>query len=162
MNKSTPSFIPEAQVVARRPVGSRVGAAVVDLSLMIGLFIFMCSRWGTLQTENGFTAELEGLPALIYFGIALGYFIAAEVIFSATIGKLVTGLRVVREDGSRLRLRDSVIRNLFRVIDGLPIFYLVGFVVMMRGPARQRLGDRVARTMVVPAHRQIGDEAKPG
>jgi hypothetical protein len=44
-----------------------------------------------------------------------------------------------------------MLRTVGRVIDVLPVFYLVGWI-MMRGPHRppQRFGDRIARTTVVP------------
>jgi uncharacterized RDD family membrane protein YckC len=44
-----------------------------------------------------------------------------------------------------------LLRTLGRIVDVLPVFYLVGWIAM-RGPHRppQRLGDRLAGTTVVP------------
>jgi uncharacterized RDD family membrane protein YckC len=75
-------------------------------------------------------------------------YIVAEARFGATLGKLAVGLRVTLEDGSRLDWRASLIRNLLRIVDGFA-FYLVGAVLVWTSPRRQRLGDRVAATLVV-------------
>lgn len=68
-----------------------------------------------------------------------------------TIGKRLMGLKVIMVNGQALDGRAVVIRTLGRFIDVLPVFYLVGWI-MMRGPHRppQRLGDRLAGTTVVP------------
>ncbi|MBW3666803.1 MAG: RDD family protein, partial [Actinobacteria bacterium] len=59
------------------------------------------------------------------------------------------GQRVVMEDGSPVDWRASTIRNVLRVVDVLPLFYLVGAILVWNSDRRQRLGDRVAGTVVV-------------
>ena len=44
--------------------------------------------------------------------------------------------------------RATFLRNLLRPIDGL-VLYLVGFIVICVSPRRQRIGNRVAVTIVV-------------
>lgn len=58
-------------------------------------------------------------------------------------------MKVVREDGSPCRLGPSVIRNILRIVDILPFLYIVGMVLIARSGKKQRLGDRVAHTVVV-------------
>lgn len=56
--------------------------------------------------------------------------------------------------GRRIGAGRSVIRNLFRPIDSLPwiVPYLLGLIVVLAtGSRRQRIGDLVAGTRVVPA-----------
>jgi uncharacterized RDD family membrane protein YckC len=65
-----------------------------------------------------------------------------------TLGKLALGMRVVMEDGSPVTLTASLIRNLLRIIDGL-FAYLLGAIFIWTSPAKQRLGDRLAKTFVV-------------
>jgi uncharacterized RDD family membrane protein YckC len=62
----------------------------------------------------------------------------------------IAGLCVTVADpaGTPIALRNAIIRNLFRFIDGLP-FYLIGFLVMCFSGRRQRLGDIVAGTIAV-------------
>ena len=45
----------------------------------------------------------------------------------------------------------SFIRNLLRIIDGLPVFYLLGLIVMVSSKRKQRIGDMAAGTVVVKA-----------
>jgi hypothetical protein len=49
-----------------------------------------------------------------------------------------------------------VIRNVFRLIDCLPIFYVVGLVTCMLTPRRVRLGDIVAGTVMVRTDAEAG------
>jgi uncharacterized RDD family membrane protein YckC len=51
-------------------------------------------------------------------------------------------------DGSPISWSESVIRNLLRIIDGL-FGYLVGAILIWTSPLKQRLGDRVANTVVI-------------
>lgn len=65
-----------------------------------------------------------------------------------TFGKWLTGVIVVKEDGSPCDFMASFVRNLLRLIDGL-FLYLVGLLFMAFSDRRQRLGDRLAGTVVV-------------
>ena len=80
--------------------------------------------------------------------ISVVYIFAMEATRGATIGKMMLGLRVVKIDGSPIGWSESIIRNLLRVVDGFAA-YLVGAILIWTSPQRQRLGDRVAKTVVV-------------
>jgi uncharacterized RDD family membrane protein YckC len=126
-------------------VGLRFVAVLIDSILLMGV----AWAWAALvggATSEGF--ELTGLPAVAWMVACALYYIATEARLGATVGKLAVGLRVTLEDGSRLDWRASVIRNLLRVVDAFA-FYLVGAVLVWTSPRRQRLGDRVAGTIVV-------------
>ena len=66
-----------------------------------------------------------------------------------TPGKTAMGIAVVRFDGTAVGWSQSIVRNLVRVADFLPLFYLVGLVSMLLGDRFQRLGDLAAGTVVV-------------
>jgi uncharacterized RDD family membrane protein YckC len=66
-----------------------------------------------------------------------------------TIGKRLFHLRVIDESGLPLRIEQAWVRNLMRVVDALPLAYLVGGISMLSSPIMQRFGDRVAGTLVV-------------
>ncbi len=82
------------------------------------------------------------------------YFIVMEALLGATLGKMMLGIRVVRLDGSPIGWSDSIIRNLFRIIDQIPygLPYLLGAILVWASSRKQRLGDRVAQTVVVRRH----------
>jgi len=84
---------------------------------------------------------------------AFGYYTFYEGRHGATFGKRILRIRVVQLDGSPITWRQAVIRNGVRFIDAFG-FYLVGALVARTSPARQRLGDRMAGTVVVWQHPQ--------
>jgi hypothetical protein len=56
---------------------------------------------------------------------------------------------VIQQSGRPIGLFESMARNLIRMIDMLPGFYLVGAVCIFATRRQQRLGDMVAGTLVV-------------
>jgi uncharacterized RDD family membrane protein YckC len=90
------------------------------------------------------------LITLSGFVISIGYGIGCEWLWRGqTMGKRLLRLRVVDEQGLRLQFSQVVIRNLLRVVDSLPLFYLVGGVACLISGKSQRLGDIAASTIVV-------------
>jgi uncharacterized RDD family membrane protein YckC len=88
--------------------------------------------------------------AISYFVISIGYGIFCEwALRGQTIGKKLLRLRVVDIEGMRLQFNQIVTRNLLRVVDGLPMFYLVGGIVCWLNRNCQRLGDIAANTIVI-------------
>lgn len=84
------------------------------------------------------------------FLIAMGYSMVLEWYWKGeTVGKRLFKLRVVDRQGLRLRFSQIFVRNLLRVVDCLPLLYLVGGIVSFFSPLSQRLGDMVANTVVV-------------
>ena len=88
------------------------------------------------------------------FVISLAYGIGLEWFWRGqTIGKRLLKLRVVDDQGLNLRFDQVVMRNLLRIVDRLPLLYLVGGVACWLSRYNQRLGDLAAGTVVmrVPA-----------
>ena len=101
---------------------------------------------------GGFSVEVGGPGLALYVAVSVLYFILMEHLAGGSIGKLLAGVRVRSEEGGRAAAWQIVVRNLLRPFDVLPALYLLGFLVLMAsGPERrQRIGDRLARTVVVP------------
>ena len=84
-----------------------------------------------------------------FFVLAMAYYALMEGYRGQTVGKMLLGIRVVREDGGGVPgFKAALIRSLLRVVDGL-FGYLVGFVAVVASEKNQRLGDMAARTLVV-------------
>jgi uncharacterized RDD family membrane protein YckC len=95
-------------------------------------------------------AWVFGGTGIIAFATYWGYFVYGEVFRNGrTWGKGRMGLRVVRDDGSRVGVLDSIIRNLLRLVDMLPGNYLIGMACVIFSPRNKRLGDMAAGTVVV-------------
>src|ERR1700693_2721097 len=81
----------------------------------------------------------------------LAYFVLFEGFFGATPAKEMFGLRVITLDGRPCGLRRAIGRNLLRIIDWLPAFYLIGVLAASFSKLTQRVGDKAAGTIVVVA-----------
>lgn len=66
-----------------------------------------------------------------------------------TPGKRNLNIRVVNDDGTPITFGPSLLRNLLRVADFLPLMYLAGIITSLFNPQFKRLGDLVAGTLVV-------------
>lgn len=92
----------------------------------------------------------SGLFLVVLFLGEWFYPVVGEVLFhGATPGKRSLGLRVIADNGAPVTLAASVIRNLLRFVDFLPLFYGLGLVTMMLNRDFRRLGDIAAGTLVV-------------
>lgn len=85
-----------------------------------------------------------------YFAISVGYGMVCEWYWRGqTVGKRVMRLRVMDEEGLHLQFSQVVVRNLLRLVDIIPGFYLVGGAVCLLTRKSQRLGDIAAGTVVI-------------
>jgi uncharacterized RDD family membrane protein YckC len=129
-------------------VGIRFVSLLID-SIIINILM------GMIGTILGFSMMKLGIISwwwgLFYFIIYIAYFTVMEGYSGQTIGKMITRIRVVRdEDGGKIDMERSFKRNILRIIDGL-IAYLVGAVLIWRSDKKQRLGDSIAKTVVIKA-----------
>jgi len=93
---------------------------------------------------------VNAILTIAFFVLNLGYSIFLEWIWRGqTVGKKLLGLRVVDAEGMRLQFDQVVTRNLLRLVDLLPIAYLVGGLSCWLSPKCQRLGDIAANTIVI-------------
>jgi uncharacterized RDD family membrane protein YckC len=106
---------------------------------------------GVVTQHSGISINLPTGPLLVWIALAMLYYSVDEVLTAQTVGKRLMSLKVIMVNGQPVSGNAIVLRTLGRFIDVLPVFYLVGWI-MMRGPHRppQRLGDRLAGTTVVP------------
>jgi uncharacterized RDD family membrane protein YckC len=129
---------------------------VVDWALFFAVFTpitrLVKGVWIMSATDHRWANGLFILDPLciVFLAIIFLYWILLEALFGATAGKWALGLRVVRaDDGGRPGLGKSAVRNLLRLVDGLPALSILGIVLILRSPERQRFGDRIAGTYVV-------------
>ena len=122
-------------------LGKRVLAWIIDVIIIAAITFAITSAFGDLSNLVGAFVGGAGI-------LSFAYFIYFEAEYGQTLGKKVLNVVVVKEDGADCDWTASVIRNLFRIIDGFA-FYLVGIIVIFLTDDNQRLGDIVGDTIVV-------------
>lgn len=92
----------------------------------------------------------QGASLITMFLLEWFYPVAFEVWRGGqTIGKKAVGLKVVNDDGTPITFSSSLLRNLLRVVDFLPMFYFAGIIASVANRQFKRLGDLAAGTLVV-------------
>jgi len=128
-------------------IGIRFVSLLID-TIILALII------GVVGSIIGFgMMEMGKVPwwlGLVDFIIFIVYFTYLEGSRGQTIGKMITKIKVVREDGKPIDMNQAFTRNILRIIDGL-IIYLIGAILIWRSDKKQRLGDSIAKTVVVKA-----------
>lgn len=139
--------------VGIRGVAMAIDAPVWLLFSFVAAFSVAAVTGQIEATADGYNADLEGPPAgaalLLWLGLSIGYHTLAEWRFGKTAGKHLVAIEAVNDDGSPLSLRSSLVRNVLRIVDWLPGFYLAGIVLLALSGENKRLGDRWGGTVVV-------------
>ena len=130
----------------------RRGVALVLDFVFLSLFFFPITYLYSGSWVMSYEQHLWGISdpiCLVFLFVIFAYFILMEAYVGWTVGKKVLGLRVMDSDGNNIGLLKSVIRNLLRVVDGLPTMNILGVILIALSPRGQRFGDRIAKTFVV-------------
>ncbi|MFH1501642.1 MAG: RDD family protein [Candidatus Eisenbacteria bacterium] len=133
----------------------RLSAIVLDVVILSAVF-FPATRvikgtWLMTRADHSWVSGhyVTDPLCLVFLGCMFLYFFLLEGMVGATLGKRLLGLRVVGVDGGRAGLLRSLLRNVLRVVDGLPTLGLVAAVLISTSEERTRFGDRVAETRVI-------------
>ncbi|MBC7079421.1 MAG: RDD family protein [Methanothrix sp.] len=133
MDEQPPSQLVSEVIYAS--IFKRWVALIIDsflIGLAVGLITVLLGRVG------------DALIILVYFIVFIGYFTYLEWTKGQTLGKSIVGIKVIKENGSPCDLTAAFIRTIFRYIDGLVLYLVVFFTAK-----KQRIGDMVAKTVVV-------------
>ncbi len=126
------------------PIWKRIVASLLDYAIVLGILFAVMFKFGAL-TEDG-TYEVSGWPALLPVAFWLLYIVLIEYKFSATLGHQVVKLKVVTQSGLPLSFMDVLKR---RICDPLDQIFLIAIILIKNTPNRQRIGDILAKTVVV-------------
>ena len=129
----------EVNDVTGAGVGIRAVATIIDgiILAIIGAAISAVSNGG-------------GVSYLTSLIIGFCYYVYFESNGGATPGKMLCGLKVIKVEGTPCDTKAAIIRTTCRIIDGLCV-YLVGAILIWCSEHNQRLGDRIADTVVIKA-----------
>ena len=120
--------------------------------IFLSIFFFPATYLYSGKWVMGSEEHLWGISdpiCLVFLFIIFAYFIIMEAYVGWAIGKKILGMRVVDNAGNKIGLSKSAIRNILRLVDGLPAFNILGIILITFSAHEQRFGDRVAKTYVV-------------
>ena len=129
----------------------RRGIALALDFIFLSFFFFPITYLYSGKWIMSYEEHLWGISdpiCLVFLFILFAYFILMEAYVGWTIGKRVLGMRVVDRTGNKVGFSKSLIRNLLRLVDGLPTLNILGIILVVCSPRGQRFGDRVAKTFV--------------
>jgi len=130
----------------------RRGIALALDFVFLSLFFFPATYLYSGKWIMSYEEHLWGISdpiCLVFLFVIFAYFIFMEAYIGWTVGKKILGMRVVDETGHKIGLSKSLIRNLLRLVDGLPTFNILGIILIASSPRGQRFGDYIAKTFVV-------------
>lgn len=139
-------------------IGARSHAFIIDwhirlllaiswiLGCGIALFSFQGMQSAWEHASTGMLYLWLGPAGVIYFF----YHPVLEIIMSGrTPGKRMAGVKIVTNKGLTPGAGALLIRNVFRLLDSLPAFYLVGLGAVALTRHQVRIGDMAAGLMLV-------------
>jgi uncharacterized RDD family membrane protein YckC len=139
----------------KAPFSLRCGALLIDYIIIV-IIPIISLLIGRLMGEDGrklLTSELSNAGWLIAFVLALSNFIIFPMFSSQTIGKMLTGLRIVKTDGTSAALGNLALRHLV----GYPLTVLtlgLGFLLSILSSKGRALHDLISGTVVVYGERR--------
>lgn len=137
---------PEGALLPLTPAGFgvRILAQILDILIRFGIttvIFIVLSLLGRMGM---------GVALILTFLLEWFYPVFFEVARNGrTPGKKWMGIRVVNDDGTPITFGPSLLRNLLRVVDFLPMAYLTGIIASLCNRQFKRLGDLAAGSMVI-------------
>ncbi|HVA22497.1 MAG TPA: RDD family protein [Candidatus Micrarchaeia archaeon] len=147
--------------VAVAGIGSRFLAAVLDtlaILLVEAVLIFAVVAVLGSASHPGAGGPLLIVLVVVASLVPIAYYVVFELAAEGrSLGKMALGLRVVRLDGVPVGAAESLVRNIVRLLDFLPVAYGVGVCTMFVARNSRRLGDLAAGTVVIRERTALAD-----
>jgi len=143
---------PQGIRMDRKPGVWRRGIALALDVMFLSLFFFPITFWYSGKWLMRYEDHLWGILdpiCLVFLFIIFAYFILMEAYAGWTVGKRILSMKVTDAAGNKITLGQSLIRNLLRLVDGLPALNILGIALIATSPRGQRLGDRMARSYAI-------------
>jgi uncharacterized RDD family membrane protein YckC len=113
------------------------------------------------ETDARWFAAVVAPALALYF---LYHLVLETLMRGRTPGKRMAGVSIISRDGTAADVGALLTRNVFRLIDSLPLFYGIGLIAVMTTHEHRRIGDLAAGTLLVydaPASAAPGGAANP-
>lgn len=132
------------------------------MGLSLLFYLMLHALWDLRPSAPvGSGAAAAGVPLATLAAVVVLPAVMEVVGRGLTPGKRLLRLHVTTLDGSRPGLAALLVRGGIRAVDMLPIPYGLGGASVLLSPLRQRLGDRLAATVVVHEPRRVPAPPRP-
>ena len=140
----------------KAPFLLRCGAILIDYIILIAapVLSLLLGRYFEYDGAKLLNNEISNTGWLITVLIAVTNFVIFPMLFGQSIGKLLTGLRVVRSDGSAPTLLNLCLRHLL----GYPLTVItlgLGFFLSVFSGKGRALHDFIGKTVVIYGQKEI-------
>jgi uncharacterized RDD family membrane protein YckC len=140
----------------KAPFLLRCGAILIDYIILIAapVISLLVGRLMEIEPTKLLHSNVANTGWLIMILLALTNFVFLPLLVGQSIGKMLTGLRVVRKDGGAPSLVNLCLRHLI----GYPLTALtlgLGFFLAMINQKGRALHDFIAGTVVIYGQKQI-------
>jgi uncharacterized RDD family membrane protein YckC len=149
VGRASPVPVHMTRVTPRRIVQYIVDSILVGIIPAIVWFLVGYRGHGVLHAVGWLIAVAVSVLIMIWYWVLRPYSHGGQ-----TFGMQLMSLRIISKDGDRANKTQLVIRWILLIVDSL-VFWLVGLITMLFSHYRQRVGDHVAKTLVVRARWQM-------
>ena len=138
----------------------RFSAIMVDTLILIGITIILSllvGRFTPFETNIEFINPISFLirsliSPLVWMItiIYILYYTYFEGKHGQTVGKKISRIIVIdKETKNQIGYKNAFIRTVTRLIDSLPILYILGIIVVKNTEKNQRIGDILSKSIVI-------------
>ncbi|GAB7033161.1 RDD family protein [Streptomyces sp. NPDC021749] len=141
----------EAVVLGLRParLPSRGLAVAVDVAVAWSVYIAV-SMMLVSATSSMDSAAVAAVSVATFLLVQVGIPIVIETLsHGRSLGKVICGLRVVREDGGPIRFRHALVRGAMGAIETVLTMGVVAAIASLVSARGRRVGDVFAGTLVI-------------
>lgn len=139
----------------KAPFLLRCGAILIDYILLIAVPVIslLLGRFSEYDGAKLLNSEISNVGWLIMILLALTNFVIFPMFSGQSIGKMLTGLRVVRTDGDAATFTRLLVRHSIGYLLTIATLGL-GFLLAVVNPTGRALHDFLAGTIVVYGRRR--------
>ncbi|MFF8790577.1 RDD family protein [Streptomyces sp. NPDC015125] len=153
----------EAVVLGLRParLPSRGLAVAVDVAVAWAVYLG-ASMLLLSATSSMDSAAVAAVSVATFVLVQVGIPIVIETLsHGRSLGKLVCGLRVVREDGGPIRFRHALVRGAMGAIEIVMTMGVVAAIASLLSARGRRVGDVFAGTLVIRERMPVAEAGMP-
>lgn len=148
----------EGVLLDARPAAfaSRLIGGLIDAAVYVGGTVAVIALVGVLGTDTGgYSGAIFTVLTLVV--VLVGVPVTVETLSRGrSLGKLVMGTRVVRDDGGPVTVRHALVRALVGVVELWGTSGVIALIASMVHPRGKRLGDMLAGTYAARVRGRTG------